>query len=73
MISKHLLEKEAFLEEESYKLENKLKVAIEKNYPKTLIKEIKEEIRKNDIAFDAVMSGIQAELERTFVWKYYRN
>lgn len=61
-MDRNLLRREAELEAESIELEARLRRAREKNLPESVILSIKEEIRVNNQKWDALMVGIDCEV-----------
>lgn len=65
-MNKNLLDREAYLEAESIELHERLRCAKEKNLPESIILSIEDEIKRNDMSFEILMVGINAELEGGF-------
>lgn len=65
-MDKNLLAREAYLEAESIELHERLRRAKEKNLPESIILSIEDEIKRNDVNFEILMVGINAELEGRF-------
>lgn len=61
-MNERLKEREKRIEAESIELEARLRRAREKNLPESVILSIKEEIRVNNQEWDALMVGIDCEV-----------